>query len=159
MINVLADPTPLTAESLPTLSDFGYYLITSDLVPTYKDIVSKGDPIGLLGVVAKTNLSNQDFIPLATSDIVQQLNQTTNINNIRIKRLNPNLTNPQLNENSSVILRIDLPVEPPPIQTETHAKKPKKKCPKTGEVPCKCPKDEKCAKAKLENLHKIKKKI
>ena len=157
MINVLADPTPLTAESLPTLSDFGYYLITSDLVPTYKDIVSKGDPIGLLGVVAKTNLSNQDFIPLAQSDIVQQLNQTTNINNIRIKILNPDLTNPQLNENSSVILRIDVPVEPPPIQTETHAKKPKKKCPKTGETPCKCPKNEKCDKSKLENLHKVKK--
>tara|TARA_R110000851_G_scaffold1478_2_gene5520 strand:- start:182 stop:3274 length:3093 start_codon:yes stop_codon:yes gene_type:complete len=157
MINVIADPSPITAESLPTLSDFGYYLITSDLVPTYKDIVSKGDPIGLLGVVAKTNLSNQDFIPLAQSDIVQQLNQTTIINNIRIKILNPNLTNPQLSENSSVILRIDVPVEPPPVETETHAKKPKKKCPKTGETPCKCPKNEKCDKAKLENLHKVSK--
>ena len=85
MVNVVAKPTPMNAEGLPTLSKFGYYLITSDLVPTYKDIVSKGDPLGLLRVVAKTSLSSQDFIPLADSDIVQVLNQDTQINNIRVK--------------------------------------------------------------------------
>jgi ribosomal protein L12E/L44/L45/RPP1/RPP2 len=115
MVNVVAKPTPLAAEDLPTLSKFGYYLITSDLVPTYKDIVSKGDPLGLLGVVAKTSLSSQDFIPLAQSDIVQVLNQNTNINNIRVKILNPDLTNPTLNENSSVILRIDVPIAAPEV--------------------------------------------
>ena len=125
MVNVVAKPTPLAAEDLPTLSKFGYYLITSDLVPTYKDIVSKGDPLGLLGVVAKTSLSSQDFIPLAQSDIVQVLNQNTNINNIRIKILNPDLTNPNLNENSSVILRIDVPIEPPQPTTEETAKSAK----------------------------------
>ena len=125
MVNVVAKPTPLAAEDLPTLSKFGYYLITSDLVPTYKDIVSKGDPLGLLGVVAKTSLSSQDFIPLAQSDIVQVLNQNTNINNIRVKILNPDLTNPTLNENSSVILRIDVPIEPPQPTTEESAKSAK----------------------------------
>ena len=125
MVNVVAKPTPLAAEDLPTLSKFGYYLITSDLVPTYKDIVSKGDPLGLLGVVAKTSLSSQDFIPLAQSDIVQVLNQNTNINNIRVKILNPDLTNPNLNENSSVILRIDVPIEPPQPTTEESAKSAK----------------------------------
>jgi len=139
MVNVVAKPTPMNAEGLPTLSKFGYYLITSDLVPTYKDIVSKGDPLGLLGVVAKTSLSSQDFIPLADSDIVQVLNQDTQINNIRVKVLNPDLTNPELNENSSVILRIDVPIEVPPRSTETETKKPKKKCPKTGGHICKCP--------------------
>ena len=92
MNNVVAKPTPISAEELPTLSQFGYYLITSDLVPTYKDIVAKGDPLGLLGVVPKTSLSSQDFIPLANSDLVQVLNQDTIINNIRVKILNPDLS-------------------------------------------------------------------
>tara|TARA_R110000765_G_scaffold2677_4_gene8348 strand:+ start:6973 stop:10422 length:3450 start_codon:yes stop_codon:yes gene_type:complete len=139
MTNVVAKPTPISAEGLPTLSKFGYYLITSDLVPTYKDIVSKGDPLGLLGVVPKTSLSSQDFIPLANSDIVQVLSQDTQINNIRVKILNPDLTNPALNENSSVILRIDVPIQQPTPNTEEDTKTPKKKCPKTGHKICKCP--------------------
>ena len=112
----------------------------------------------LLGVVPKTNLSNQDFIPLADSDIVQVLNQDTVINNIRVKVLNPDLSNPALAQNSSIILRIDVPIEPPVLSTELEAKtpKPQKRCPKTGETPCKCPKGETCDKSKKENLHKKK---
>jgi len=126
-INVLSKPTPISAQELPTLSRFGYYLITSDLVPTYKDIVAKGDPLGLLGVVPKTSLSNQDFIPLATSDLVQVLNQDTIINNIRVKILNPDLSNPDLSKNSAIILRIDTPIQQPPQNTEEETKTPKKK--------------------------------
>ena len=142
MTNIVAKPTPISAEELPTLSKFGYYLITSDLVPTYKDIVSKGDPLGLLGVVPKTSLSSQDFIPLANSDIIQVLNQDTIINNVRVKILNPDLSNPSLSENSSVIIRIDVPIEPPqpnqPAPSEEKSKTPKKHCPKTGHKICKC---------------------
>ena len=127
MVNVVAKPTPITAEQLPTLSQFGYYLITSDLVPTYKDIVSKGDPLGLLGVVAKSNLSNQDFIPKTESDIIQVLNQDTLINNIRVKILNPDLSNPLLNDNSSVILKVAVPIDPPNKSTEGKAKTAKNK--------------------------------
>ena len=126
-INVLSKPTPISAQELPTLSRFGYYLITSDLVPTYKDIVAKGDPLGLLGVVPKTSLSSQDFIPLASSDLVQVLNQDTIINNIRVKILNPDLSNPDLSKNSSIILRIDTPIEKPTKNTEEETKTPKKK--------------------------------
>ena len=131
MINVVAKPTPITAEQLPTLSQFGYYLITSDLVPTYKDIVARGDPLGLLGVVAKSNLSNQDFIPKTESDIIQVLDQDTIINNIRVKILNPDLSNPQLNDNSSVILKIAVPINNPvppvPPNKSTAEKNNKKK--------------------------------
>ena len=139
MINVEANPTPITADKLPSLSKFGYYLITSDLVPTYKDVVSKGDPIGLLGVVAKTNLSNQDFIPVASSQIVQVLNEDTPIQNIKVKVLNPDLTNPNLSENSSIIIRIDVPIPPPspPPQDGEHKHK-LKHCPKTGDKICRC---------------------
>ena len=126
-INVISKPTPISAQELPTLSRFGYYLITSDLVPTYKDIVSKGDPLGLLGVVPKTSLSSQDFIPLASSDLVQVLNQDTIINNIRVKVLNPDLSNPTLSTNSAIILRIDTPILQPTNPPEEEPKPPKKK--------------------------------
>lgn len=143
MINVEANPTPITADRLPSLSKFGYYLITSDLVPTYKDVVSKGDPLGLLGVVAKTNLSNQDFIPVAGSEIVQMLNEDTPIQNIKVKVLNPDLTNPELSENSSIIIRIDVPIPPPsPPPNDGEHKHKHKKCPKTGEKICRCPPNE-----------------
>ena len=141
MINVEANPTPITADKLPSLSKFGYYLITSDLVPTYKDVVSKGDPLGLLGVVAKTNLSNQDFIPVAGSQISQVLNEDTPIQNIKVKVLNPDLTNPELSENSSIIIRIDVPV-PPPSPPPPQGEKKHKKCPKTGDKICRCPPNE-----------------
>jgi len=142
MINVEANPTPLTADKLPSLSKFGYYLITSDLVPTYKDVVSRGDPLGLLGVVAKTNLSNQDFIPVAGSQIVQVLNEDTPIQNIKVKVLNPDLTNPDLSENSSIIIRIDVPVPPPsPPPQEGEHKHKLKRCPKTGDKICRCEPD------------------
>tara|TARA_R110001592_G_scaffold2156_3_gene13183 strand:- start:2476 stop:5436 length:2961 start_codon:yes stop_codon:yes gene_type:complete len=143
MINVEANPTPITADKLPSLSKFGYYLITSDLVPTYKDIVSKGDPLGLLGIVAKTNLSNQDFIPVAGSEIVQMLNEDTPIQNIKVKVLNPDLTNPELSENSSIIIRIDVPIPPPsPPPKDGEKKHKEKRCPKTGEKICRCPPNE-----------------
>ena len=143
MINVEANPTPITADKLPSLSKFGYYLITSDLVPNYKDIVSKGDPLGLLGVVAKTNLSNQDFIPVAGSEIVQVLNEDTPIQNIKVKILNPDLTNPELSENSAVIIRIDVPIPPPtPPPPQGEHKHKHKKCPKTGDKICRCPPNE-----------------
>ena len=143
MINVEANPTGILADKLPSLSKFGYYLITSDLVPTYKDVVSKGDPLGLLGVVAKTNLSNQDFIPVAGSEIVQVLNEDTPIQNIKVKILNPDLTNPDLSENSSVIIRIDVPIPPPsPPATDGEHKHKHKKCPKTGDKICRCPPNE-----------------
>lgn len=143
MINVEANPTPITADRLPSLSKFGYYLITSDLVPTYKDVVSKGDPLGLLGVVAKTNLSNQDFIPVAGSEIIQVLNEDTPIQNIKVKVLNPDLTNPELSENSSIIIRIDVPIPPPsPPPKDGEKKHKQKKCPKTGEKICRCPPNE-----------------
>ena len=62
----------VVAQQLPTLSEDGYFLITSDLVTDYKDNVKKGDPFPLLGVVPKSSLSNQDFI-VADNQIVQVL--------------------------------------------------------------------------------------
>ena len=61
-----------------------------------------------MGVVAKTNLSNQDFI-VDKNDITQTLSQSKVINKIRIKVLNPNLTMPILNDSSSILIKISKP--------------------------------------------------
>ena len=59
---IISDIGGVVARRLPSLSKHPYFLITSDLCDNYKDNVKKGDVLPLLGVVAKTSLSNQDFI-------------------------------------------------------------------------------------------------
>jgi len=109
MLAVESEPQSITAISLPTLSTRGYYLITSDIIDEYSDIVKSGSPLSLLGVVPKSSLSNQDFIA-TQSEITQTVSQAKNINSIKIKVLNPDLTNPSLDPNSSVILKLDIPI-------------------------------------------------
>ncbi len=108
MIPVEAAGRPITARNLPTLSKVGYYLITSDILDGYNDIVKNGDPIALLGVVAKSSLSNQDFI-YSSQDITNTITNEKIISKVKIRFLNPDLTSPSLESNSSVILRIDVP--------------------------------------------------
>tara|TARA_R110000765_G_scaffold391389_1_gene484251 strand:+ start:464 stop:3133 length:2670 start_codon:yes stop_codon:yes gene_type:complete len=104
----IADVGGITASRLPTLTEQSYYLITSDILDNFKDNVKKGEPLALMGVVAKTNLSNQDFI-VDKNDITQTLSQSKVINKIRIKVLNPNLTMPILNDSSSILIKISKP--------------------------------------------------
>ncbi len=104
----VGDVGGITASRLPTLSKQSYYLITSDILDNFKDNVKAGDPLALLGVVAKSNLSNQDFI-VDKNQIVQTLSQSKIVNKIKIKILNPNLTQPNLDTASSIILKISRP--------------------------------------------------
>jgi len=64
----------------------------------------------LLDTVPKSNLANQDFI-FNRNDLVHTLSNPINLNSIQINILNPDLTNPTLNPNSSVLLKIDYPVQ------------------------------------------------
>lgn len=98
----------ITAGDLPVLSRNGYFIITSDIVPTWRDSIKKGEPLPILGIVSKSNWESQDFIN-RTSDIVHTINQPKTINSVQIKVLNPDLTEPLLRSDSSVILRITLP--------------------------------------------------
>jgi len=112
---VVQDVGGITAQNLPTLTTNSYYLITSDILDNFKDNVKKGDVLPLLAVVPKSSLSNEDFI-VAENQIVQVLSQDKVINKIKIKILNPDLTAPQLEENSSVILKLTLPnLTPTPL--------------------------------------------
>ena len=104
----VGDVGGITAARLPTLSQQSYYLITSDILDNFKDNVKAGEPLALLGVVAKSNLSNQDFI-VDKTQIIQTLSQSKVVNKIKIKILNPNLTQPNLDRASSIILKISRP--------------------------------------------------
>jgi len=73
------------------------------------DDVKQGQPLPLLGIVPISNLSNQDFITTKNT-ITHTTNQSKVINKIKIKVLNPDLTSPILEDNSSVILSITMPL-------------------------------------------------
>ena len=106
----------IQARELPTLSNNGYFLITSNIGGN-TDVVHDGSPVVLLDTVPKSNLANQDFI-FNRNDLVHTLSNPVNLNSIQINILNPDLTNPTLNPNSSVLLKIDYPVQKPTVIRE-----------------------------------------
>jgi len=112
LINVTVQDKPIVARTLPTLSKYGYYLITSNIIPAHNDIVKKSTNLPLLGVIPKSSLSNQDFISVQ-NQIIHTIRNPISLNNIRIEVLNPDLTPAQLEPNSAVILKIVTPEEEP----------------------------------------------
>ena len=108
-VPVLTESKSIIATKLPQLSKQGYYIITSDILDGYADEIKQGQPLAILGIVPISNLSNQDFIT-TKNDIVHTTQQVKNLNSVKIKILNPDLTAPLLLENSSVILRITTPL-------------------------------------------------
>jgi len=109
---ILTQGKEILAGDLPTLSEEGYYLITSNIIDGYKDRVKRGTPIPLLGVAPISNLSSQDFIQ-TRNQMVHTIQNEMIINSIKIKILTPDLKNPVLQENSSVILKIVRPLSVP----------------------------------------------
>jgi hypothetical protein len=105
-----------TASNLPVLSENGYLYILSDIIDP-NDIVKFKDNVGLLDLLPKSNLSNQDFIADRTP-IMHTLSNSRVLNTIKIQILNPDLTNVPLQPNSSVLLKITIPQEK---QTELRA--------------------------------------
>tara|TARA_R110001606_G_scaffold8544_3_gene37613 strand:- start:2711 stop:4885 length:2175 start_codon:yes stop_codon:yes gene_type:complete len=118
---VVTQPKAIVADRLPTLSHFGYYLVSSNIVAENDDIVQKGSPIPLLGVIPKSSLSSQDFIS-SENDIVHVTTQPQIVNNIKISVFNPDLTQPILDEASAVVLKIIMPVEQPSPATDKKSK-------------------------------------
>ena len=108
-IPVLSSSKQIVATKLPKLSREGYYIITSDLVDFNQDEIKQGQPLPMLAVVPISNLSNQDFIT-SDSDIIHTFNQAKNLNSIKIKVLNPDLTLADLEENSSIVIKITTPL-------------------------------------------------
>mgnify|MGYP003624913908 CR=1 FL=1 len=110
---IISDVGGIIANKLPQLSTHGYYLLTCDILDNYKDNVKKGDVFPLLGIIAKSSLSNQDFITNQQDSIIQVISQDKVINKIHCKVLNPDLTAPDLEENSSIMIKITVPFTTP----------------------------------------------
>ena len=118
----------LTANRLPTLSNEGYFIITSDLIGAMNDTVKNNVPLPILGIVPKSNLSNQDYIS-SFQEIQHITSQDLVINNIKMRILNADLTDPYLNEKSSIILKITLNLQQQqqPVKEKRQVGRPKKK--------------------------------
>tara|TARA_R100000654_G_scaffold12676_2_gene27599 strand:+ start:4386 stop:6611 length:2226 start_codon:yes stop_codon:yes gene_type:complete len=111
-IPVLSDEIPTEAINLPTLSQTGYFLITSKSFRN-SDIVGKATPQCILDVVPVSSLSNQDFIT-NRAFITHTLSNPLVLNKIHIAILKPDLTAPNLDINSAVLIKIQLPQQPVP---------------------------------------------
>ena len=117
MLPVLTKGKTFTASRLPILSQNGYLLILSDLVePT--DIMKNQVNQGLLDIIPKTNLSNQDFVS-ERNVLIHTLSNPKVFNEININILNPDLTDIQLEPNSAVLIRITLPSPKPTVFLST----------------------------------------
>lgn len=113
MIPIQTKGKDVAGTALPILSRNGYVYILSDIIDN-DDIVKFKENVGLLDQLPKSNLSNQDFINDRTA-ITHILSSPKIINSIRIMILNPNLTDVDLQANSSVLLRITRPVQKPTV--------------------------------------------
>jgi len=111
MAPVITTAKDFTANELPTLSENGYVLVTSDIVePT--DVIKNQQSTGILDLIPKSNLSNQDYI--ADRNIISHtLSNPKTLNEISIAVLNPDMTDIQLQPDSSFLLRVSLPVPKP----------------------------------------------
>ena len=112
MLPILTTEIPKEAEKLPQLSQDGYLIITS---PTFQnnDQISKLSPVCLLDILPLSALSNQDFVS-DKNELVHTLTNEKIVEYIEIRILRPDLTEPILDENSSVLLRISVPITPVP---------------------------------------------
>ena len=109
---ILAKGRPIRAYDLPILSQQGYYIITADILDQHEDSVKKGRNMPLLGVVPLSGEATNDFLN-AVEPLTHLISQEKVVNSIKFKVLYPNLMNPEIDDNSSVILKIVRPVAPP----------------------------------------------
>ncbi len=112
MIGVLSSEVPTQADKLPALSTDGYLLITS---PTFQnnDQISNACPVCLLDMMPLSALSNQDFVS-DKNELIHVLSNEKVIDSIEIRVLRPDLTEPILDTNSSVLIKITTPAQTVP---------------------------------------------
>ena len=101
----------ITAKELPRLSINGYMLILSDLV-NQNDQAGNRSECGILDLIPKSSLSNQDFIA-TINEIVHTLSNPKVVNSIEINILNGDLTDLSLEPNSTVLVKITTPTPRP----------------------------------------------
>jgi hypothetical protein len=111
MIPVVTTSKDFTAKKLPTLSKNGYMVITSDLVEPV-DILKNQQNSGVLDIIPKSNLSNQDYVA-DRNILTHTLSNPKQVNTISMAILNPDLTDIDLEPDSSFLFRISIPIPKP----------------------------------------------
>ena len=111
MIPAVTKGRPYTADRLPTLSKNGYLLVTSDLVES-TDIMKNQQNDGILDLIPKSNLSNQDYMS-DRNILTHTLSNPKSVNEVTINILNPDLTDISLEPNTTCLLRITTPIPKP----------------------------------------------
>ena len=109
---VLGGGKPIRALQLPRLAEQGYYLITSNVLDQHEDSVKGSKNMPLLGIAPLSGTATNDFLNTA-EPLVHILNQDKIVNSIKFKVLYPNLKNPDIDENSSILLKIIRPIQQP----------------------------------------------
>jgi len=123
MTPVITIAKDFTAKKLPTLSSNGYMVITSDLVEPV-DVLKNQQNSGILDIIPKSNLSNQDYIA-DRNILTHTLSNPKQVNAISMAILNPDMTDIDLEPDSSFLFRISIPVPKPTnflAQTAQEAK-------------------------------------
>ena len=111
MFPVQSNGDEITAINLPRLSTNGYMLVLSDVV-NQDDQAGINVETGIIDMIPKSSLSNQDFIA-NTNNIIHILSNPKVINEIEINILNPDLTDIPLQPNTTILLKITKPLERP----------------------------------------------
>ncbi len=111
MVPAITKGKPYTANRLPTLSKNGYLLVTSDLVES-TDIMKNQQNDGILDLIPKSNLSNQDYMS-DRNILTHTLSNPKSVNEVTINILNPDLTDIPLEPNTTCLLRITTPIPKP----------------------------------------------
>jgi len=111
MIPVITSSKDFTAKKLPTLSKNGYMVITSDLVEPV-DVLKNQQNTGILDIIPKSNLSNQDYVA-DRNVLTHTLSNPKQINTISMAVLNPDLTDIDLEPDSSFLFKISIPIPKP----------------------------------------------
>ena len=105
--SIEAQENDIIANNLPTLTTTGFLIISSDIVDKASSI-KESDNLAVLGTIPLSSLSSQDFITSFNS-MVHQIYQPKIINSIKIKIMNPDLTLPQLQSDSTIVFQINVP--------------------------------------------------
>jgi len=108
-IPLITSGRPIVARNLPTLTEDGYFLVHSDIASTGEDYVKNTDNLSIVGVVPLSNLASQDFINMR-NDMIHVLNQDKILNSVKIRILTPKLKNPILDDFSSILLKLIIPM-------------------------------------------------
>ena len=113
MIPVQTSGKELKADSLPVLSQSGYMLVLTDLV-NQDDYAGKQSELGIIDMIPKSSLSNQDFIA-DRNFITHTLSNPKSINSVSVAIVNPDLTDIALEPNSTILLKLVSPVQKPTV--------------------------------------------